>query len=286
MNDLVFHKNYKENQVLRGGFNRLAQETFSIDFEAWYQKGCWGDTYTCYTYFDGDMAVANLSTTTLVLKAAGKEYEAVQIGTVMTDPGFRNQGLNKALMDKAMADHGDKTYFLFANPSAKGYYEKVGFKPYIQEVYELAMAFVPSMEKQPHRKLKMHLPEDRELLMEASLKRQPLTTLDVYGGESIMFWYCVNFYHNHIYYHEPTKTIMIGFFNEEAFELFLLINPTKLSLEGVFSLFLNQSVSMVRFHFAPDDDRDYIIKEDEEPIYIKGPWDIDKVPKYPSIFTA
>lgn len=47
-------KNYRDNAVLRYSFNTLAEETFGLDFEAWYQNGFWGDDYNPYSIVKDD----------------------------------------------------------------------------------------------------------------------------------------------------------------------------------------------------------------------------------------
>ena len=45
-----FHieKNYRNNDALRASFNRLAEKTFGLNFENWYQNGFWQDNYIPY----------------------------------------------------------------------------------------------------------------------------------------------------------------------------------------------------------------------------------------------
>lgn len=61
MSEFVFIKDYKEIEKYRVSFNALAQESFGIQFEDWYQRRCWNDRYICYSYVDGDRVVANVS---------------------------------------------------------------------------------------------------------------------------------------------------------------------------------------------------------------------------------
>ena len=38
-------KNYQNNSALRQSFNELAQKTFGLSFESWYQNGFWRNNY-------------------------------------------------------------------------------------------------------------------------------------------------------------------------------------------------------------------------------------------------
>ena len=42
-------KGYRNDDALRGSFDRLAQRTFDLAFEDWYQNGFWGDDYIPYS---------------------------------------------------------------------------------------------------------------------------------------------------------------------------------------------------------------------------------------------
>ena len=67
-------KNYRENETLRHSFEKLAQETFGIDFESWYQNGFWTNRYNPYSVLlDGEI-VANVSVNQMKMRLAEKEY--------------------------------------------------------------------------------------------------------------------------------------------------------------------------------------------------------------------
>jgi len=64
-----------------------------LSFESWYQLGYWNQNYIPYTLFEGGKALANVSVNQMNFNIIGKNYSAVQIGTVMTDENYRCQGL-------------------------------------------------------------------------------------------------------------------------------------------------------------------------------------------------
>ena len=50
-------KGYRNDDALRGSFDRLARRTFDLAFEDWYQNGFWGDDYIPYSVvIDGAVA--------------------------------------------------------------------------------------------------------------------------------------------------------------------------------------------------------------------------------------
>lgn len=120
---------YKDNLKYRVSFNELAKFVFNLDFSKWYEKGCWNDQYICYSYIDGDKIIANASVSKMTIIVNGKEYKAIQIGTVMTHPNYRNKGLARKLMDHIIDIYQDQYEFiyLFANESVLDFYPKFGF---------------------------------------------------------------------------------------------------------------------------------------------------------------
>ena len=112
-----FNKGYGKNNELRKSFNNLAQRIFGFDFEQWYQDGYWKEQYIPYSMIDGDKVVANISVNIMNFKVFGEEKRYIQLGTVMTNPDYRNQGLVRILIKKVIDDYGDKCdlMYLFAN---------------------------------------------------------------------------------------------------------------------------------------------------------------------------
>ena len=83
---------YRHDKALRDSFNALAEQTFGLHFEGWYQNGFWGDNYDPHSIvIDGEVA-ANVSVNRTDLVFGGKRYHILQLGTVMTAPEHRGKG--------------------------------------------------------------------------------------------------------------------------------------------------------------------------------------------------
>ena len=69
----------------------------------------------------------------------GRERLYIQLGTVMTDPAFRRQGLASFLMKTVLAEYEGRCdgVCLFGDLSALGFYEKMGFSVGMQYRYSL-----------------------------------------------------------------------------------------------------------------------------------------------------
>lgn len=94
---------YKDNKMYRDSFNKLAESTFDINFEEWFRSGFWNDKYVCYSYIDNNEVISNVSINKMNLIYQGENYSALQIGTVMTHPNYRGQGLAKNLLNHVIA---------------------------------------------------------------------------------------------------------------------------------------------------------------------------------------
>jgi GNAT superfamily N-acetyltransferase len=126
-----FVKDYKNVEALRLSFCALAQDTFGISFEPWYQAGYWTDAYMPYSFEVDGKVVANASANLMTLVIEGSEICAIQIGTVMTDPDYRRRGLAYKLIGKIIEEYKDKVsfFYLAADEEAVALYKKCGFEP-------------------------------------------------------------------------------------------------------------------------------------------------------------
>ena len=90
---------YRSDKQLRDSFNRLAEQTFGLNFEGWYQNGFWGGNYDPHSVVIDGEVVSNVSVNRTDLVFGGKRYRILQLGTVMTAPEYRGRGLNRAIME-------------------------------------------------------------------------------------------------------------------------------------------------------------------------------------------
>ena len=87
--DFTIRKNYRNDDCLRSSFNRLAEKTFNLNFENWYQNGFWGGQYDPWSLLlDGEIA-ANVSVNRINCLLDGQRRQYLQLGTVMTRADLR-----------------------------------------------------------------------------------------------------------------------------------------------------------------------------------------------------
>jgi ribosomal protein S18 acetylase RimI-like enzyme len=286
-NRLQLVSRYKDQDSLRLSFNRLAQLTFGIDFEAWYQKGAWDDRYTCYSFADGEEIVANVSVTAMTVLLHGNEVPALQIGTVMTHPDYRGLGLFKTLMEEALAPLGKQDnglVFLFANESVVNLYPKLGFSRSPFYRYETDVELAKLARSPQLRKLDVFREEDWALLVRLAQRRGPLPAeCSVSGSPSIFLWYCLNVFLDALYYAEDRELLLVYEWSEGKFDVLDIVSSRPVLFAEVAECLaarqgedaLLNGPCRVEFHFTPDfadlAGKNIRRREDEEEFFfVKG----------------
>jgi GNAT superfamily N-acetyltransferase len=244
-----FIKDYKNNAEYRLSFNRLAKKTFGIDFEGWYQEGFWGDNYICYSYLKDNEVIANVSLSTMELILDGKKQKAIQIGTVMTDPDYRRQGLAYQLMQRIFEDY-DQTYelyFLAADEEAVPLYRKCGFEPTDENQYAVDLAGYQLIEE-PLEPIAV----PKEKLLEVKRLSMPLSNvLSASGDEHVLMFYYTLGFKNSIY--RPQQDVYTIFEIEgDKLNLYDILSPNKVDIEELIQQITPKSVKTVICHFTPD----------------------------------
>ena len=171
--------NYKHISSYKESFNDLAKMVFGIDFQKWYEKGCWNDHYVCYSYLHNEQVIANASINKMTVVWNGKEYNAIQIGTVMTHPDYRNQGLSGKLMNHILEKYENETDFiyLFANDTVLDFYPKFGFEKVQESSFSLAISDLghQQVKGKSLRQLNIENQDDIQLMKEFARRRIPVS---------------------------------------------------------------------------------------------------------------
>lgn len=184
---------YMQDEQSRAMLNQLTQATFGFDFEAWVRGGYCEGSYLPYSFTDGTRLAANVSANLMEFDLYGKKKQLIQIGTVMTDESHRKQGLARALMEELLRQHtATEGFYLFANDSATGFYEKCGFSVATETVFysdEWKQRTQPSF--MPVRTADMTeeaLAARRRHYIEAIRKRAANSALELYNPGLILFY--------------------------------------------------------------------------------------------------
>ncbi|MBF2489171.1 GNAT family N-acetyltransferase [Listeria marthii] len=265
---------YKDNKLYRDSFNRLAESTFDINFEEWFNKGFWNDKYVCYSYIDDKEIIANVSINKMSLIYQGEDYTALQIGTVMTHPDYRGQGLAKKLLGHVIAKYEAQYDFLylFANDSVLDFYPKFGF----ERVEESSFTVDASSLKRKPAQLKKLNPDnntDFQLISRIVSEKTPLSNiLDVKESEDLLMFYVLIALKNELYYIEEIDTIVL--MEQEDADLYVLdiLSTKKLDVVEVLSYLPAKKIETIHLLFTPEKSK-YIdaahIIETEDMLFVR-----------------
>ena len=126
--DLI--SNYMKDDNKRHMLNGLTEKVFGFNFESWVIRGYFEGDYIPYSFVDGEKIVSNVSANRMKFMQSGVDRYYIQIGTVMTDPDYRKQGLAAKLMKRVIEDYEKECdgIYLFGDLSAAGFYRKMGFE--------------------------------------------------------------------------------------------------------------------------------------------------------------
>lgn len=257
---------YKNVDTYKESFNELAKMIFELDFKQWYEKGCWNDNYICYSYVDGDKVIANASINKMTIVSNGKEYRAIQVGTVMTHPDYRNQGLSGALM-KHIVEKYEQEYdfiYLFANESVLDFYPKFGFGKVTESRFSLKISDLEMQPVTSHalRRLDTNNTEDFRMMEQFAAQRIPVSSLmGVKNNEHLLMFYFILVFNEAIYYIEEVDTIVI--FEQEGnnLHIFDIISKQPIDWNIIVNSMVSDRTEIIHFHFTPDYDNDKIHKE-------------------------
>ncbi len=138
---------FMKEDLLRHRLNALTQKIFGFDFEKCVVDGYFEGDYIPYSLMEGDKIIANVSVNKMHFIQNGVTKNYIQLGTVMTDAEYRQQGYARKLMKHILKEYEDKCdgFYLFGNLSALVFYRKTGFREGIQYQYTLKKEYVNAL---------------------------------------------------------------------------------------------------------------------------------------------
>lgn len=217
-------------------------------------RGLWNDDYMPYTFFVGDLAVANVSAFPLAMKINGENTNCIGIQSVMTDPDYRRNGLMKILFQK-MLDDIDKTYeSAFLYTSSPELYTPFGFKVIKQHYFKKDYAQPSIKPKHSLTKLEPLTDlDDLKTLTEVFKKRDPLS--NIFSPLTYLGCLYFNLYNPWIYekffFIDELKTIIVFEVLDGTLRIFDMIAETVPSLEELCSS-IPSAFHTIEFYFNPD----------------------------------
>jgi ribosomal protein S18 acetylase RimI-like enzyme len=264
-------KAYQQDDLLRESFNNLAKATFSLDFEPWYQQGYWKDNYIPYSILDGDRVIANVSISPMKFIHNSKVIHLIQLGTVMTDPAYRNQGLIRQLIGEVERDYENKTdgYFLFANNSVFEFYPKFGYKTIKEYEY---FKDVNNNTEMTAQNILLEDKEARKELEDAIRSSGIQNSFYMKDNLELIMFYVTKFMSDNIYKIERENAYVIAEVNNDELYLYDVITPEEVDLDKIIFSF-GKAIKRVVLGFAPLAKKDWQVKaipQIEDALFVKG----------------
>lgn len=239
---------YRENETLRKSFMQLSVDIFGLDFESWHEHGYWGERYIPFSYADGGRIIANVSVNELNFIIEGKSFKALQIGTVMTHPEYRNKGLSASLMNHVL-DVYKGTYdfmYLFANDSVLDFYPKFGFEKI--EEYQYSTRISTGQGGLNLRKLE--LAHDLDLIEKTVYGRVPVSkTFSTANSSGITMYHILNVFTDHLYYHGEEEAVVIFTRDDRTVQLYDIISTAPVNIKEIIACL--GDMDKIDFHFTP-----------------------------------
>lgn len=264
--------NYRGQDNLRHSFNTLAGKTFGgLDFEAWYQNGYWGDRYNPYSVvIDGEVA-ANVSVNTIDFMWNGSRKHLIQLGTVMTEERFRNQGLIRQIMNKIDRDYGQTVdgIYLFANDSVLDFYPKFGFRKAMEYRYTK-----PFSTSQPYSMVQIPMcnKKDWNILQNAMRQSEPYSRFHMIDNDNLIMFYIIGFMQDNVYYSKEYDTYVIAEIEEDTLTVHNIFSKKQYPMDDILALF-GSDIRQVILGFTPIETDGYNVcafREDDCTLFIKG----------------
>jgi predicted acetyltransferase len=265
-NDYRFIKGYQADNTYRKSFNELAQSVFELNFEDWYQNGYWTGKYIPYSFLHNDKVVANVSVSPMKFMHNGKIRNYIQLGTVMTEEAYRNQGLIRRLMEEVDSDFGKSAdgFFLFANETVLDFYPKFGYKKMVEHSF---YQYPNNQSEMTAMKIPMKSKEDYKLLEAAIINSCAQSSLWMLENMELVMFYATQFMSENIYEVKNQNAYVIAELDEGDLFIDQIFAPNKVNLDEIIASF-GKEVKKVTLGFTPLDTDGFLWEEsmDEDTI--------------------
>lgn len=283
-NNYLFQKGYRDNEKLRESFNMLANKIYGLDFEDWYQNGYWKDNYIPYSIVDGEKVVANASVNNMEFICDGKRKHYIQLGTVMTDEMYRNQGLSRFLIEEIFKNYKNKVdgIYLFANDSVLDFYPRFGFRKSKEYLYSKTVQNIGKM-----RAVKMQMRNSTEWkVLENAIKNSTCnSSFYMENNLSLTMFHITKFMQESVYYIEEQETYVIAEIEQENLIIHNLFSKNLVNMDTMIDAFGND-IRAVTLGFTPLNCEEYIkieVKKEDTTLFIMGT-DFDNFTKKGKMF--
>ena len=273
----TFISNYKHDSELRHRFNALTQQVYQFDFEKWYNSGYWADNCLLYSLLADDKIVSHITVSVIDFMVLGERKRFVQLGTVMTDEQYRNQGLSRVLLEKVLEEwqHNCDMIYLYANDSVLDFYPKFGFVAV--DEYQASAKIMPMENSYVVRKMDMENDGDRELLYETAKHSVALFDITMQDNAGLVMFYSHYFdpfsVKVNLFYIEELNTIAVAEFEENTLIIYDVLATETIEIEDVLNTLASEGTQDVILRCMPIDSEKYevsLFKEEDSTLMVMG----------------
>lgn len=264
-------KNYRNNDALRLSFNELAQKTFGLDFEDWYQNGYWGNNYNPYSIADDGKIVANVSVNVTEILWNGCKKHFIQLGTVMTEESYRNKGLIRQIMEEVERDYGMNAdgMYLFANDSVIDFYPQFGYRKAAE--YQCSK-YVSFMKDRSIMHIPMNSKKEWTILEERISRSAICGNFEMTGNSGLIMFYVTKFMREDVYYDKHQDAYVIAEIEDGELLIHNIFSLQEIDLDKLIESF-GKEIKHVTLGFTPNDRSGYTVsevREEDTTLFIKG----------------
>lgn len=262
----------KNNDTLRNSFNELTRKTFGFDFVDWYETGHWGDLYIPHVMLDGNQVVSNVSVNLMQFDMGGVKKYYIQLGTVMTDPAYGGQGLNREIMERILQEYSGKVdgIYLFGNDSVQNYYPKFGFQPCKEYEYYMLCQSMENVTAYGIEKVDMSQEEQCERLYDVirnySGNPDSLNQNDaMYMSDNLglyQFWLAAEYGEN-VFYLPETGNYVVAELNEDVLNIHQIFGKQQVDIARLAKSFGEQMKEVV-LGYSPVHKEHLLVREHKE----------------------
>lgn len=244
---LQFCDRIHEDSALRDSFNALTRRVFGFDFTAWDRDDLWTERYRPHALVCGGRVVANVSVNRMRFRAFDRELPLLQLGTVMTDPDFRGQGLARRLMEEVLSRAPEDVY-LFANDGVLDFYPRFGFRR--GDEYRCSRTVDPSPAAAA-RPIDSCAPENRALLDRLLDLPRPSEALALEDNPQLYLFYLLGPMRNCLYALPGDSGLAVAEREGDALTLHAVLAERALAPEWVAGCF--EGVRRLHLAYTPTD---------------------------------
>lgn len=172
--DLVFRQGYGAAPAERAALKRLIADIFDLDVTPLDRLGHDPSVVT-FGWWRDDTLVANVSLYRQVLWLMGARVEAFGVQSVATRPAYRERGLFRDLMTRALAYAETRADLVLLTTGTPALYTPFGFRSIVEASFAGPVA--PYGAAPGHRRLSLADDADLALIRDLFARRTPVSTL-------------------------------------------------------------------------------------------------------------